>query len=91
MKVSSSVKGIADTREVVLSIEIVSLPIGGTMTRIAWGRMILRKIVARGMPRAVAASHWPFETLSRPARMISARYAPSLRPRPTNAIQNGVK
>ena len=84
-------KGIADTSEVVLSIEMVSLPIGGTMTRIACGRMILRKIVALGIPKAVAASHCPFETLSRPARIISARYAPSLSPRPRKAIQKGVK
>ena len=84
-------KGIAETKEVVFSIEIVSLPIGGTMTRIACGKMMRRKIVPRGIPSAVAASHWPLETLSRPARIISARYAPSLRPRPMNAIQNGVK
>ena len=84
-------KGIAETREVVFSIEIVSLPIGGTITRIAWGRIIRRKIVPRGIPSAVAASHWPFGTLSRPARMISARYAPSFRPKPMKAIQNGVK
>ena len=63
----------ADTSDVVFSIEIVSLPMGGTMTRIACGRMMRRKIVARGIPRAVAASHWPFGTLRRPARMISAR------------------
>ena len=55
-KVRSRVKGTASTKEVVLSMEIVSFPVGGTMTLIAWGRTILRRIWPRLMPRAPAAS-----------------------------------
>jgi len=72
-KFSSSVNGTAITSEVVLSIEIVSLPVGGTITRIACGSTMRRRIVPSFMPRALAASFWPWSTLSSPARTISAR------------------
>ena len=71
--VSSSVKGTAVTSDVVLSIEIVSFPVGGTMTRIAWGMMIRLRISRGDMPRACAASSWPLSTESSPDRTISAR------------------
>ena len=53
--------------------EIVSLPVGGTMTLIAWGRTILRRIWPLLMPRAPAASLWPLSTEFRPERTISDR------------------
>ena len=56
----------------VLSIEIVSLPVGGTITRIACGRTIRRSVCIRDMPSAEAASVWPSSTDRMPARTISA-------------------
>ena len=38
------------TSDVVLSIEIVSLPVGGTITRIACGSTIRRSVCIRDMP-----------------------------------------
>ena len=49
-----------------------SLPVGGTMTRIAWGSTILRIRVTRRMPRDWAASNCPWSTERIPARTISA-------------------
>ena len=57
--------------ELVLSIEIVSLPVGGMITRIACGRTIRRIVCRRVMPRALAASVWPSSTEMIPARTIS--------------------
>ena len=71
-KNSSLVTGTKATSEVSLSIAIVSLPVGGTITRIAWGRTIRRRVVPRAMPRAWAASCWPGSTAFMPARTISA-------------------
>ncbi len=88
--VSSSVNGIASTSDVVLSMEMVSLPVGGTMTRIACGSTMRRRILASFMPSAFAASVWPGSTDDRPARTISARYADSLNARPISAAQNAV-
>ena len=51
--------GMADRSEVSLTIAIVSLPVGGTMTRIACGRTIRRMACPLLMPRAWAASAWP--------------------------------
>ena len=59
-------------RDEVLSIEMVSLPVGGMITRIACGRMIRRIVRARVMPSACAASTWPCSTDRMPARTISA-------------------
>ena len=55
-KNNSLVSGIAITSEVVFSMEIVSLPVGGTMTRIACGSTMCRRVCMRLMPSAVAAS-----------------------------------
>ena len=60
------------TSDVVLSIEIVSLPVGGMMTRIAWGSTMRRIVFSRVMPRACAASVCPSSTEMMPARTISA-------------------
>ena len=69
---SSSVTVITLARDEVLSIEMVSLPVGGMITRIACGRMIRRMVRARLMPSACAASVWPCSTDRIPARTISA-------------------
>lgn len=69
---------------------ITSLPVGGTITRIACGITILRSVLAWLMPSACEASVWPSSTASRPARQISAMYAASLRPRPSSAVSSGV-
>ena len=42
--------------ELVFSIEIVSFPVGGMITRIACGSTILRMVSRRVIPRACAAS-----------------------------------
>ena len=47
------------TSEVVLSMEIVSLPVGGTITRIACGSTIRRMRLARRHAERLAASVWP--------------------------------
>ena len=41
---------ITDTSDVVLSIEMVSLPVGGMMTRMAWGRTIRRRVRPLDIP-----------------------------------------
>ena len=66
------VSGRAVTSEVVLSIEISSLPVGGMITRIACGSTIRRMVWPHYMPSARAASSWPSSTLVSPARTISA-------------------
>ena len=58
-------------RDEVLSIEMVSLPVGGMITRIAWGRTIRRIVRPLLMPSACAASTWPCSTDRMPARTIS--------------------
>jgi len=55
-KFSSDVTGTAISSEVSLSIAIVSLPVGGMITRIAWGSTIRRMVFPRLMPSALAAS-----------------------------------
>ena len=60
------------TSEVVLSMEMVSLPVGGMMIRMAWGSTMRRRVVALLMPRDCAASVWPSSTEMMPARTISA-------------------
>src|SRR4051794_7221954 len=71
-KLSSLVTGTAISSDVSLSIAMVSLPVGGMITRIAWGSTIRRMVVPRLMPRALAASAWPGSTDWMPARTISA-------------------
>ena len=71
-KFSSEVTGTAISSEVSLSIAMVSLPVGGTMTRIACGSTIRRSVFPRLMPSALAASVWPGSTAWMPARTISA-------------------
>ncbi len=78
------------TSEVVLSMEIVSLPVGGMITRIAWGSTTRRSACARDSPSALAASLWPSSTDWMPARTISAMYAASLSPRPSREAANTV-
>lgn len=68
----SSVTVITLAKDDVLSIEMVSLPVGGMITRIAWGRMIRRNVRPLLMPSACAASAWPCSTDSMQARTISA-------------------
>ena len=63
--------------EVSFSMAMVSLPVGGTITRIACGSTTRRIALPRLMPRACAASIWPLSTLRMPARAISAMYAAS--------------
>ena len=82
---SSIMNGTAITSDVVFSIEMVSFPVGGTITRMACGMTIRRSVVPRFMPSAVDASHWPLSTELSPERTISDRYAPSFRPRPRMA------
>ena len=65
--------------DVFLSIEIVSLPVGGMITRIACGSTIFRIVCRRVIPSDIAASVCPSGTEMIPARTISAMYAPSLR------------
>ena len=78
------------TSEVVFSIEIVSLPVGGMITRIACGSTIRRMIRMRFIPSACAASVWPWSTEMMPARTISDMYAPSFSPSPRIAAVNVV-
>ena len=70
---SSSVNGTALTSDVVFSMPMNSLPVGGMMMRMACGSTMRRMISVRFMPRAFAASVCPGSTASRPARTISAR------------------
>jgi hypothetical protein len=58
--------------EVFLSIEMTSLPVGGMMTRTAWGRTTSRIVCSRDRPTAWAASVCPSSTEMIPARTISA-------------------
>ena len=64
--------GTAASSEVSLTMAIVSLPVGGTMTRMAWGSTTRRMVLPGGMPSAWAASAWPLSTDRMPARAISA-------------------
>src|SRR5882672_8770748 len=68
----SSTKDATEASDVVLSIEIVSLPVGGITTRIACGRMMRRMMSSRRIPNADAASVCPCSTDRIPARTISA-------------------
>ena len=72
MPYRSSVKGIAVTSDVVLSMLMTSLPVGGMITRIACGKTVRRIAIPHDMPSAVDASNWPSGTELIPARMISA-------------------
>ncbi|GMA18627.1 hypothetical protein GCM10025862_06480 [Arsenicicoccus piscis] len=64
--------GMAVSSEVSLTIARVSLPVGGTMTRMACGSTTRIIVRLGGMPRACAASVWPRSTDRMPARAISA-------------------
>lgn len=68
----SSSRAMTLTREVVFSIEMVSLPVGGMITRMACGRTIRRMVAKRLMPSAWAASDCPSSTDWMPPRTISA-------------------
>ena len=68
--------------------EIVSLPVGGMITRMACGSTIRRSVWPRDMPSAPAASVCPWSTDCRPPRTISAMYAASLSPRPSRQAVN---
>src|SRR5438067_1959877 len=89
-RVKSSVTEAAKASELVFSIEIVSFPVGGMITRIAWGSTMRCITSRRSMPRAWAASVWPCSTEMIPARTISAIYAASFKPSPSVAAMNGV-
>ena len=67
----SSTTPTALTSDVVFSIEISSLPVGGMMTRIAWGSTTRRSVWPRVMPSELAASVWPSSTAINPERAIS--------------------
>ncbi len=58
--------------ELVFNIEMVSLPVGGTITRIAWGKTMRRMLINRDIPIDFAASICPSSTARMPARTISA-------------------
>src|SRR5664279_2447072 len=77
--------------DVVLSIEMTSLPVGGRITRIAWGNTTKRSVWPRVMPSDVAASVWPSSTAISPERAISDMYAASFSPNATRAARKGVK
>ena len=62
----------AYTSDVVFSIEMVSLPVGGMMTRMACGSTMRRRIWNRVIPIDWAASVCPSSTEMMPARTISA-------------------
>ncbi len=88
--VNSSGTAATKASDDVFSIEMVSLPVGGMITRIACGRTIRRITCSRVMPSACAASVWPCSTEMMPARTISAMYAASFKPRPRVAARNGL-
>ena len=52
----------AATSDVVFSIEMTSLPVGGMMMRIDCGMTMRRMVWPQLMPSAVAASSWPRST-----------------------------
>ena len=52
----------------------------------AWGKITRRMDCTRLSPRLLAASFWPRSTVSMPARMISAMYAPELMPKVTMPV-----
>ena len=72
----------------VFNIEMTSLPVGGMITRMAWGNTTSRRVWPRVMPSDIAASVWPSSTAISPERTISEKYAPSLSP---SAIDRGVE
>src|SRR3954471_13746466 len=80
----------ADASDEVFSMLMNSLPVGGMITRMAWGSTIRRMVMSEGMPNAWAASTWPSSTERMPARTISAMYAPSFSASPSSAAWNGV-
>src|SRR5689334_16536627 len=86
----SSRNAITDAIEVPLIMLMKLLPVGGMITRIAWGSTTLLSVVSGVMPIDLAASVCPSSTLLRPARTISAMYALSLSPRPSSAATNAV-
>src|ERR1700687_4972335 len=61
----------AVTSDVVFSMLMTSLPVGGMITRIACGSTVRRIVIDQDMPSAVDASDWPSGTELMPARMIS--------------------
>ena len=60
-----------DTSAVSFIIAMNSLPVGGMITRIAWGSTTRRIFDQYRMPSASAASPWPWATDWMPARKIS--------------------
>ena len=60
------------TSDVFLSIEIVSLPVGGMITRIAWGSTIRRIVCRRLMPERRRRLGLALVDGEIPARTISA-------------------
>ena len=83
-------KGTAVTSDVVFSMLMTSLPVGGMITRIACGSTVRRIVIPHDMPSAVDASDCPSGTELIPARMISAMYAASLSASPRIASRNGM-
>ena len=78
------------TNEVVFSMVIVSLPVGGMITRIACGSTMRRMVRPRDMPRAAAASYWPWSTDRIPPRTTSAMYAASFSASARSAATSGL-
>ncbi len=52
--------------------EMISLPVGGMMSRMACGSTTRRSVCSRRIPTDWAASTWPSSTEMMPARTISA-------------------
>src|ERR1700754_1744332 len=72
MPYRSRANGTTVTSDVVFNMLMTSLPVGGMITRIAWGTTVRRIVIPHDMPNAVEASDWPSGTELIPARMISA-------------------
>ena len=68
---NSKLYGMAVTNDVVFSMLMNSLPVGGMMTRMAWGSTVRRMVMAHDMPSATEASVCPSGTELIPALMIS--------------------
>ena len=58
--------------DVSLTMPMVSLPMGGTITRIAWGRTMVSMARSLVIPIDCAASIWPRSTERMPLRTTSA-------------------
>ena len=88
--VQLEVSGTATTSEVVLSMEISSLPVGGMITRIACGSTIRRMIWAQRHAQRRRRLGLALVHRGMPARTISAMYAASFSASPMTAATKNV-